>query len=200
MSTVTPTHPIESPTGPGSALSFVCPQGEQRTVFRGVSRQVYESLRDARTDGRHVRLAYDGSDLEITTVIGNIHEHWKELLSKIVSAVASWLNIDYMSCGQTTWQTAARGIEADLSYYFDAGKIRVAREALAQLKGPGRLSPPRPGDRDRHVSSTNRSPFHLWRPRRCGGLAIHRGPEADHRASPDRRLVRPGRSKPVLAH
>jgi len=123
---------MELLTGPGSALSFVFPQGEQRTVFRGVSRQVYESLRDAPTDGRHIRLAYDGSDLEIIMVTGNIHEHWKELFSKIVSAVASWLYIDHMSCGQTTWQTVTRGLEADLSYYFDAGKIAEAREALAR--------------------------------------------------------------------
>jgi len=123
---------MELPAGPGSALSFGFPLCDQRTVFRGVSRQVYESLRDAPTDGRHVRLAYDGSDLEIIMVIGNIHEHWKELFAKIVNAVTYWLNIDYMSCGQTTWQTATRGLEADLSYYFDAEKMRVAREALAR--------------------------------------------------------------------
>jgi hypothetical protein len=77
-------------------------------------------------------LAYDGRDLEIIMVTSNVHEYWKELLSKIVNAVTFWLNIDYMSCGQTTWQTETRGLQADLSYYFDAEKIRAAREALAR--------------------------------------------------------------------
>ena len=36
------------------------------------------------------------------------------------------------SCGETTWQTKVRGLQADLSYYFDPGKIQVARDALAR--------------------------------------------------------------------
>jgi hypothetical protein len=65
-------------------------------------------------------------------VIGNIHEHFKELLSKIVNAITLGLNIHYLSCGATTWRTERRGLEADLSYYFDLEKIRTAREALAR--------------------------------------------------------------------
>ncbi len=66
------------------------------------------------------------------SLLGFTRKELQVEFSKIVSAVTSWLNIDYMSCGQTTWQTAARGLEADLSYYFDAEKIRVARGALAR--------------------------------------------------------------------
>jgi Uma2 family endonuclease len=143
MSNVTPIQPAESPAGPSSAFAFVFPQGEQRAVFRGVSRQVYESLCEAPTDGRHIHLAYDGRDLEIIMVTSNVHEYWKELLSKFVNAVTFWLNIDYMSCGQTTWQTEMRGLEADLSYYFDAEKVRVAREALAR-KSRDRADYPHP--------------------------------------------------------
>jgi hypothetical protein len=131
MSTLIPTSPIVLPAPPSSAFSGFG-LDEQRVVFRGVSRQVYESLSEAPTDGRHIRMAYDGKDLEIIMVIGNIHEHWKELLSKIVNAVTSWLKIDYLSGGQATWRTVLRGLEADLSYYFDTDKIRVAREALAR--------------------------------------------------------------------
>ena len=61
-----------------------------------------------------------------------IHENWKELLSKIVNAVTSWRDIDCVSCGETTWQTNVRGLQADLSYYFDPEKLRVSREALAR--------------------------------------------------------------------
>jgi len=50
---------------------------------------------------------------------------------KIVNAITSWLDIDCVSCGGATWKTQARGLEADISYYFDPEKIRAAREALA---------------------------------------------------------------------
>jgi len=119
------------PAGPGSSAPFILTPRDQRMVFRAVSRQVYQALCEADTDGQHVRLAYDGRDLEIM-VTSNIHEYWKELLATIVNAVALGLNIDYISCGQTTWQSELRGLQADLSYYFDAEKVRVAREALAR--------------------------------------------------------------------
>jgi hypothetical protein len=64
------------------------PCGDQRQVFRGVSWQVYDGLSEARGEGDHVRLAYDGRDLEIMTT-GNLHEYLKELLSSIIMAVAS---------------------------------------------------------------------------------------------------------------
>ena len=107
-----------------------CPAGH-RTVFRGVSRAVYESLSEANSEGQNVRLAYDGKDLEIR-VTSNLHENWKELLSRFITAVTTWLHIPCVSSGEATWETSDRGLQADLSYYFDAEKIRRAREALAR--------------------------------------------------------------------
>ena len=114
------------------------PCSDRRQVFRGVSWDVYDALSEARGERDHVRLAYDGKDLEIMTT-GNVHEHLKELLILIINAVASWLDIDHVPCGETTWQRedAGKGLEADLSYYFDPEKIRAAVEALArQSKDP----------------------------------------------------------------
>jgi Uma2 family endonuclease len=37
-----------------------------------------------------------------------------------------------MSWGETTWNAKPRGLQADLSYYFDPKKIRAARVALAR--------------------------------------------------------------------
>ena len=91
----------------------------------------YHSLSEAAGEGQHVRLAYDGKDLEIM-VTSNVHEYWKELLIKIVNAVTLGLDIDYVSCGETTWNAKVRGLQADLSYYFDPEKIQVARDALAR--------------------------------------------------------------------
>ncbi len=132
MSTITPTQSLTTPEGMGSALTLVTIPCEQRTVFRGVDWHTYHTLSEATGEGRHVRLAYDGKDLEIIMVTSNIHEHWKELLMKTVNAVTSWLDIDCVSCGETTWNTEVRGLQADLSYYVDAEKIRMAREALAR--------------------------------------------------------------------
>jgi Uma2 family endonuclease len=100
-------------------------------VFRGVDWHTYHTLSEAAAEGQHFHLVYDGKDMEIV-VTSNVHEHWKALLSKLISAVTSWLSIDCVSCGETTWKTQTRGLEADLSYYFDPEKIRAAREALGR--------------------------------------------------------------------
>jgi len=117
--------------GPVPSLPLVPVHGDQRIVFRNIDWRAYHALSEAAGEGQHVRLAYDGKDLEIM-VTSNIHENWKELLIKIVNAVTLGLDIDYVSCGETTWKTQARGLQADLSYYFEPEKIQVAREALAR--------------------------------------------------------------------
>ncbi len=114
------------------------PTGDHTIVFRGVPWEVYDSLSDAIGEDLHVRLAYDGKDLEIMTT-GNVHENLKESVGKLVHAVASWSRIRHVSCGETTWKSAAaeRGLQADLSYCFDPEKVRTAREAL----GRGSMDP-----------------------------------------------------------
>ena len=98
-----------------------------------MSWEAYRSLSAATTEGQRIRLAYDGRDLEIMTT-GNVHENLKELLALIVQAVASWLRIAHVACGETTWDAveAERGLQADLSYYFEPGKVYAAREALSR--------------------------------------------------------------------
>jgi Uma2 family endonuclease len=122
-----------TPPGPASSPGFgVLLGGEQRTVFRGVDWHTYNQLCQATGEGAGIRLSYDGKDLEIM-VVGNLHELMKELLGAIVRAVATGLDRDSLACGQTTWQTKIRGLEADLSYYFDPEKVRVGREAMALM-------------------------------------------------------------------
>jgi Uma2 family endonuclease len=107
--------------------------GDQRIVIRGVGRHVYQCLSRAIGEGQHVRLAYDGKDLELMTT-GHLHERYKELLGQIVTVVTLALDIDRERTGETTWDSddAERGLQADLSYYFDAEKLRVARDAFAR--------------------------------------------------------------------
>jgi Uma2 family endonuclease len=92
----------------------------------------YNNLSKAVGESGRIRLIYDGKDLEIM-VLGNVHEQLRSWLLKIINAVAMGLDIDQVDCGETTWTTEIRGLEAYLSYYFDAEKIRVAREALARM-------------------------------------------------------------------
>ena len=57
--------------------------GETRIAIRGVGWEVYDILSDAVGEGSHVRMAYDGKDLEIMT-IGRIHEYFKDLFGQFV--------------------------------------------------------------------------------------------------------------------
>ena len=142
MSSITPTEPTTMPASQAPSPAFVPIQGgDLHTVFRGVDWHTYSQLSEAAGEGQHVRLIYDGRDLEIL-VTGNVHERYKELLGTIVRAVIMGRDLDCVSCGQTTWKTVIRGLEADLSYYFDAEKVRLAEASLARNSmDPSRLSP-----------------------------------------------------------
>lgn len=119
---------LPSATGPFDPI-----QGEKRMVVRRVGRHVYQCLSGAIGEDQHLRLAYDGKDLELMTT-GPVHEWYKELLGQLVTAVTLALDIDREKTGETTWDTedAERGLQADLSYYFDAEKLRIARDGFAR--------------------------------------------------------------------
>ncbi|MHB1561867.1 MAG: Uma2 family endonuclease [Isosphaeraceae bacterium] len=120
-----------SPSRPRETASLET--GDQRIVIRGVDADLYNRLDAAIGEGQHVRLAYDGKDLEIITT-GNVHEVIKARMGAVATALIVRFQVDCLSSGQTTWKTAEsdRGLEADQSYYFDPEKIRVARAALAR--------------------------------------------------------------------
>ncbi|MGP0069914.1 MAG: Uma2 family endonuclease [Isosphaeraceae bacterium] len=131
MSAISSLQPAMMPDPPTSpSISFPA-WGDRRDVFRGVDWHTYSQLSQSLGEGQHIRLLYDGKDLEIM-VTGNIHEILKELIGKILTAAAMGLDIDFVACGQATWKSATRGLEADLSYYFEPEKIRAAREAAGR--------------------------------------------------------------------
>src|SRR5271166_4888778 len=100
---------MTTPAGTVRSPAFVVVQGgDQRTVFRGGDWHTYNQLCQAAGEGSHLRLIYDGKDLEIM-VVGNIHEQIKELFGAIVRAVATGLDLDFVATGQTTWQAGTRG-------------------------------------------------------------------------------------------
>jgi Uma2 family endonuclease len=93
--------------------------------------EIYDCLSDAVSEGQHVRLAYDGKDLEIMTT-GNIHEFFKDFLGLFVSEVATALAIPRCPAGETTWKRPelARGLEADQCYYFLPAKLALVAAAV----------------------------------------------------------------------
>ena len=131
MATVAPPQPMTMPAGSSSSVPVVPASGDARIVFRGVDWRTYNQLSESLNEGQHIHLLYDGKDLEIM-VIGNVHEILKDWISKIVNAVAMGLGVNCLGSGQATWKSKIRGLEADLSYYFDPEKIRVAKEAFAR--------------------------------------------------------------------
>lgn len=187
------------PTGGASSMPYAPISGYQRTVFRGVDWHTYNQLSEATDDGQHVRLVYDGKDLEIM-VTSNVHEYYKELLAKIVNAVTSGLDLDYLSCGQTTWKTVARGLEADLSYYFDPEKIRIAKEALVRLsKDPADYPRPdlaieidiSPPQVDRSTIYVDLGVIEIWRLVRGQELIIDQlQPDGSYARSEESRFLR----------
>jgi Uma2 family endonuclease len=133
MSTFIPTETTTPKLlrGPAALSVDSVSSGETRIVFRGVDWNTYYRLSEAAGDGQHFHLIYDGKDLEIM-VTSNVHEYYKDLIARIVDMLAVGLDLDYESCGETTWKTEVRGLEADLSYYFGSEKVRVAKAALAR--------------------------------------------------------------------
>jgi Uma2 family endonuclease len=106
--------------------------GEQRIVIRDVKWHVYETLVDSIGEGQFVHVAYDGKDLEIMTT-GYLHEDYKSLFGRLMNEVTVELNISCRDAGQTTWKRpqVERGIEADLSYFFDLRKIALVAASRA---------------------------------------------------------------------
>ena len=130
------------PDPPASHTKSSSAWSERRDVFRSVDWHTYSQLSQSLHEGQHLRLIYDGNDLEIM-VTGNIHEILKELINKILTAAAMSLDVDFVACGQTRWKSSTRGLEADLSYYFEPEKIRAAREAAGR-KSEAPTDYPRP--------------------------------------------------------
>jgi Uma2 family endonuclease len=106
--------------------------GEERHVIHGATWDFYDRLTDALAERAPFRVAYDGRDIEIMT-LGPKHERCRALLASFIECVSTGLDIDCEALGSTTWKRSelARGIEADLCYYFDALKVEACAAADA---------------------------------------------------------------------
>jgi len=134
MSTITsppPSLPVSPAQSPDFRVSTIT--GEQRITLRGISWDLYDRLSDAIGEDQHVRLTYDGKDLEIMTT-GYRHEGLKGLIGRLVNAVTFELDITCTDGGQTTWKRPEieRGLEADDCYFFEPDKMALITKSFAR--------------------------------------------------------------------
>ena len=129
MSTITRPSGSPAPSTTTSTKTITVPD-EERGVMRDVSWEFYDQLSDAIGEQSHIRLAYDGKDMEIMT-LGPKHERSKVCLDPFVTEICMGLKIDFEPMGSTTWKRSEKkkGLESDLCYYFDQGKLEVVRVA-----------------------------------------------------------------------
>jgi Uma2 family endonuclease len=91
---------------------------EQRFVLSGVDWKAYVGLGDLLGE-RHVRLTYDGRNLELMT-LSSEHENNKKLLARFVETLTEELEIDIASYGSMTFrrEDLERGMEPDECYWI----------------------------------------------------------------------------------
>jgi Uma2 family endonuclease len=106
---------------------------EERGVIRDASWNLYDRLSDAIGERSLFRVAFDGRDIEIMA-LGPKHEDIKDILGLFVNELYFGLEIDCRGLGSTTWKRSelGRGIEADLCFYFDPGKLQTSEAAAAR--------------------------------------------------------------------
>ena len=101
MSTIT-----RHPPSPAVPIETTTVLDEERGVMRDVSWEFYDQVSDAIGEQSHIRVAYDGNDMEIMT-LGPKHERSKGLLGSFIEAVAEGLEVDFRPVGSTTWKRVA---------------------------------------------------------------------------------------------
>jgi Uma2 family endonuclease len=116
---------------PGRLLDGLRP--DTRVVIADVTWNDYLRLVGAVAEGENCRVAYDGKDIELM-MVGPVHDSYSEILGVFVNLTAEELEIDLRGMRSTTWKRKKlrRGIEADLSSYFDPAKVVAFDAALAR--------------------------------------------------------------------
>jgi len=93
------------------------PAGSTLTI-PDVTWENYEQLLHDLGDSSSVRVSYDNGKLEIMSPLLS-HEVWKDLINRVVDALALHLGVDVEICGSTTFkhEQLAGGVEPDTCFY-----------------------------------------------------------------------------------
>jgi Uma2 family endonuclease len=99
-------------------------------VFANVRWEDYEAMLQI-VGERHFRVTYDEGAMEVT-MPSQRHEQAAQLLGLFVTRLAEEWEIPYEPLGMTTWKMpgAAKGLEADQSYYIQHHAVAREKEAL----------------------------------------------------------------------
>ena len=105
------------------------PQAPPRFLLHGVSWETYVALRDA-PENYHVRMTYDRGELEMMSP-SKPHEHFAELLDRLIHTWTEELDLDIVSCRTMTCrrEDLKRGFEPDNCYYVEhEAQMRAKKE------------------------------------------------------------------------
>jgi Uma2 family endonuclease len=113
------------------ARQEVQPGGETRILIPDMTFKQYATFVGWLRQGSHLRVAFDGKDMELMVTSPN-HDCFAELLDIFFKAVVGGLALRYLPLRTTTWirPEVERGLEADCCYYLVPEKIEKALAAL----------------------------------------------------------------------
>ena len=134
MSAITTRRP-PSPKSPSPPPAPGDLMGDQRIVIRGADWDLYDRISEAIGEGQHVRVAFDGKDLELMST-GYMHEDYKVIFGQFLGALIFELAIRAINAGETTWKRVAiaRGLEADHSFFSTPRSWPNARPAVGSSR------------------------------------------------------------------
>jgi Uma2 family endonuclease len=118
-----------------TATAWISVNGERRLAFRTTWNGYQDLARILESSNDHVRIAFDGERVELRMSTGPLHERDLSRLRHLIQVIADARNIPNQEMGATRWDRpdAARGIEADTSFYLERGKIDSVRELPKDL-------------------------------------------------------------------
>jgi Uma2 family endonuclease len=104
---------------------------DTRIVVAGVTWEDYDRFSRAVREGENCRVAFDGKDIELM-VLGPFHESLRGIVDAFIAMIARELVLEHQAIGSTSWKrkNVKRGIESDVSYYFDVAKLMAYAEAF----------------------------------------------------------------------
>jgi Uma2 family endonuclease len=100
-----------------------------RLLLSNVSWEDYEVLLEELSEKRHLKISYDGGNLEIMTLSPE-HEAFKGLFTHLIQILTEEMNLPYKSPGSTTMtrRKRSRGTEPDDCFYIEnVARVRRLR-------------------------------------------------------------------------
>src|SRR4029079_1622094 len=99
-------------------MSTAAAPGEQRLRLSSIPWETYVAYSDG-LGPRHIRVTYDGSEMEVMTPSPK-HENQKKLLGRLIEALTEEMEIDVASFGSMTCrrEDLKRGLEPDDLYWI----------------------------------------------------------------------------------